>query len=84
MMLENKTLKIVISVLFLMLLTSCATKTNNSNAETETYECRIAKSEYQMCYGNCLMTTPGAFLQAAGICGNSCMKQMYDMKRVCR
>ena len=70
----------IVLIPILLILVSCAT----GPSVPDTPECRMAKSEYQIWYGNCLMETPGDFLQVAGICGNQCMEYTKYMARACR
>lgn len=65
----------------LLLLTGCDTPQRASN---ESAECRQAKGFYQMCYGACLGSTPGTFLQAASACGNKCRNEALEMASACR
>ena len=71
------------SILFLIpiVLFGCATNANNANVSNE---CRFAKSQYQMCYGACLSSTPGTFLQAASACGRACRGELNQMNSTCR
>jgi hypothetical protein len=74
-------LKLVAFSLVCLSLSACET-TGPKQAVTE--ECRLARAEYQMCYGSCLGSTPGGILQAAGICGNRCRQESYALNRACR
>lgn len=47
-------------------------------------ECRFAKADFQICYGSCLSSTTGTFLQAAGKCGNECRRESIASARACR
>lgn len=46
-------------------------------------ECKYAKSNYQVCYGTCMASTPGGFLYVAGACGNRCSRESNYMNAVC-
>ncbi len=77
--------RIKITALILALfvvLTGCAGGGTRSTSP-DTPMCAAAKSNYQMCYGNCLMVTPGGFLQAAGQCGYTCSSQQQQMNLMC-
>ena len=67
---------VFISALFLI---GCA-----ANTKPVSDDCRMARSYYQMCYGSCLGSTPGATLTAMGICGNKCKSESRDAARACR
>lgn len=55
-----------------------------SYAPPVTEDCRIARAEFQICYGTCLSSTSGTFLQAAGRCGNQCRRESLASQRACR
>ena len=67
--------------IFFLFLSGCE---NNPRTSNETTECRQAKGFYQMCYGSCLGSTPGGFLQAASRCGNQCLNEAKNMSYICR
>ena len=72
---------ISIYLIFLIMLSACESNPRNAN---ESSECRQAKGSYQMCFGSCLGSTPGTFLQAASKCGNMCQKEASNMASICR
>lgn len=49
----------------------------------ETPQCKAARANYQMCFGNCLMRTPGGTLAAMGQCGNQCMDYSFQVNMMC-
>jgi hypothetical protein len=71
----------ILLCIFCFLLVGCETNPRVSN---ETPECRQAKGFYQMCYGGCLGSTTGTFLQAAAKCGNQCSNEARNMASICR
>ncbi len=51
---------------------------------SETPECRQAKAENSLCYGDCLTNTAGGFWVAASHCGNVCRVEVFAMSSRCR
>ena len=74
-------LKLTLVSIFCFLLAGCE---SNQRVSNETQECRQAKGFYQMCYGGCLGSTTGTFLQAAAKCGNQCSNEARNMASICR
>ncbi len=60
-------------------LAGCATGPQRPVSEA----CRMARADWQMCYGGCLSSTPGGILQAAGVCGNECRRESIALNRAC-
>ena len=68
------------------LFTSCQPTSSNysySPSTPETAQCRAARSQYKICYGNCLMVTPGTTLSVMGKCGNNCMNYSMQVASMC-
>ena len=84
-------LKLYITILIIgFIFSSCQSTTQGSsnNKQQKTYkevnpQCRIAKSQHQICLGNCMMVTPGSFLTVMGKCGNSCSRQSMQVAAMC-
>ena len=77
-------MRIPLLVITMCFVVGCATQsTRTAYSKPVTPQCQQAKSEYQMCYGNCLMVTPGGFLYAAGQCGRQCQRYSSMMGYMC-
>lgn len=72
-------LRFGLSLILVVFTTGCAT-----NSKPVSEDCRMARSLYQMCFGSCLSSTPGATLTAMGICGKRCTAESRDAARACR
>lgn len=73
-------------LLLIAVLTGCESTGPGSqtHATSVTEQCRIARAKFRICYGSCLSSTPGGFIQAAGQCGNRCSNESMDVQRACR
>ena len=82
----NKKLLSILGIIFMSLsLSGCQTAGSGGSyySTPETPQCRAARSNYQMCYGNCLMNTPGGTLAAMAQCGNQCMNYSFQVNLMC-
>ena len=79
-------MKILLAFFFLFFsisLVGCQPTGTSGYSKQITPQCRAAKSNFQMCYGNCLMVTPGGLITAMGICGNKCMNYSVQVSYAC-
>ena len=77
-------IRISIFISAALILSSCQTTgAGYGYTKPETPQCRAARSQYQICYGNCLMVTPGGTLTAMGQCGNQCMNYSMQVAAMC-
>jgi len=83
---EGGGMRLVIAALAAVFLSSCETggSRGQSYAPPISEECRMARAEFQICYGGCLSSATGTFLQAAGKCGNECRRESLASARACR
>tara|TARA_B100000886_G_C20319718_1_gene447545 strand:+ start:304 stop:564 length:261 start_codon:yes stop_codon:yes gene_type:complete len=76
--------RIFLAISVALILTSCQTSGGGYGySKPETPQCRAARSQYQICYGNCLTVTPGGVLAAMGKCGNKCMNYSMQVAAMC-
>lgn len=79
-------MKVLVIGLFVIALTGCETTRGGGQrlSSPVSEECRLARADFQICYGGCLSSTSGTFLQAAGKCGNECRRESLASARACR
>ena len=76
----------IIGIIFMSsTLSGCQTSGTSGGyySAPETPQCRAARSNYQICYGTCLMNTPGGTLAAMSQCGNQCMDYSFQVNIMC-
>ena len=74
------------TILFLgILLSSCQTTGSGYGGYSKPVspQCNIARSQFNICYGNCLSTTPGSTLNVMSQCGYRCQNYSMQVARFC-